>query len=310
LHAPKRRPPSPWKGLLQHTIDTSESLAAKQLKRSLTYDGFGNVKTITLDSADGTAADRQTEFFYNAPGHLGHLPSSISRYISGEPAHTESFTWNYHLTLPLTHTAAVGVPATQWSYDDLGRLSRETRSDGTFTDFVLNMDYVGQMQNSIPARVLSGSDGSATWEYFDSYGRVVGGETRLNDNWNWSVQRFFYDEAGNLDKETQPFIWGEPEYQVDYAHDLLGAARKRTDRSARPSLRVRSRRSPTPGSRRRSQPPAIPATRRPSLCAMRSAATSRSRPGLEATPPTAAARAARTPSRASPACSRTPTPTT
>jgi YD repeat-containing protein len=29
-------------------------------------------------------------------------------------------------------------------------------------------------------------------------------------------------ETGNLDKETQPFLWGDPEYQVDYAHDILG----------------------------------------------------------------------------------------
>jgi hypothetical protein len=91
---------------LQYTINTSEPLASKQLKENFTYDAFGNVKTNTLDSADGTAADRQTEFFYDTPGHPGHLPSSIKRYISGESAHTESFTWDYNLALPLTRTGS------------------------------------------------------------------------------------------------------------------------------------------------------------------------------------------------------------
>jgi YD repeat-containing protein len=37
-----------------------------------------------------------------------------------------------------------------------------------------------------------------------------------------SAKRFFYDDDGDLSAETQPFIWGDPEFPITYVRDLLG----------------------------------------------------------------------------------------
>src|SRR5688572_29694590 len=147
---------------LQSTVNTSESVASKQLKESFTFDGYGNVKTITLDSADGTAADRKTELFYDTPGHLGHLPSSIKRYIAGEPEHTDSFTYDYALVLPLTHTS-VGGNVTLFAYDDLGRPTQLTRPDGTYSQFLRDAELIEYFENSVPAEAVLDSDTGIVW---------------------------------------------------------------------------------------------------------------------------------------------------
>ncbi len=207
---------------LQYTTDTSETDAAKQLKESVTYDGFGNVKTITLNSANGGASnERKTEFFYDTPGHLGHLPSSIKRYITGESVHTESFTHDYNLVLPLTHTAYGSV--TSVVYDDLGRPTQLNRPDGTYSQFLRDTQMIGYFENSVPYEGVLDSDNGIVWNYFDSYGRIVGTQPRQVKDWNFiAAKRWFYDERGNLSSETQPFLWGGPEYSIVYQHDMLG----------------------------------------------------------------------------------------
>jgi YD repeat-containing protein len=79
---------------LDFETDNSETDQNKQLKASYTYDSWGNVTSITLDSANGSASDRKTEYVYDTAGHLGHFPRQVKRYQDAENPHTVSMTWD------------------------------------------------------------------------------------------------------------------------------------------------------------------------------------------------------------------------
>jgi RHS repeat-associated protein len=215
---------------IEYSIDLSEANQSRQLKTSLTYDVYGNVKTITLNSANGLTpsgqpvSPRVTEFFYDAPNHPGHLPSSIRRHINGEYAHKEFFTWDYDLILPLSHKdTEVDGRITYFQYDNFGRLKELTRPDGSIRTFYRTIDYIDYFDSNIEGTAFSDSDGNVEWTFLDSFGRRVGYQKKLISNWTRiSAMRWFYDQAGTLDKQTQPFIWFENEYLIDYTHDILG----------------------------------------------------------------------------------------
>lgn len=200
---------------LENSTNTSEVAQDDQLKTSFSYDSFGNTKTITRNSANNSAANRKTEFFYDTPGHVGQLPSSTKQYIGGTD-YTELYTWDYRFATPASHTAA-GGQLTSWQYDELGRVSREDRPDSTYTTWIrgLCVTCIGSADGlyfdyEIP------SNGMPVSTYFDSYGRKF-----AMQNYNLGVaERTWRDHLGRVEELVLPYETGAPVYSVNYDYDL------------------------------------------------------------------------------------------
>ncbi len=200
------------------STNASESSTALQLKTTLTYDGYGNVKTVTRDSVDGTAADRKTEYFYD---QWGQFAESEKAYVDGKPDPVLTYSWDYSLNLPSSFENAQGQTTT-WQYNEIGRLEKETRPDGTYSDFTyvtcIDCWSTGRGRFYINR---ADSDGLVTRDYRDRYGRSIGGYQYLPTGTR-SQQTVVFDNLGRIDKQYLPYVNGETSYFVDYEYDLLG----------------------------------------------------------------------------------------
>ncbi len=199
------------------TTNTSEASAALQLKTTLTYDAYGNVKTVINDSADGATADRKTELFYDQWGQHQERQKS---YIDNATDPETNFTWDYSLNQPLSFQDAQGH-VTSWEYDDLGRRIKTTRPDGTTSDIsfsdCIDCWVTGRGRFLI---TQTNSDGSDANDYRDRFGRSIGGWSRLPGGTTSNVQ-VDYDPLGRVSRQYQPWVGGESSYSATYAFDLL-----------------------------------------------------------------------------------------
>ena len=131
------------------------------------------------------------------------------------------YTWDYNLGVPLSIEDTQGR-ITTWEYDRLGRTTKETRSDGTYSDFTY-VDCVGCWSSNRGRYYVNrlDSDGLETRDYRDRYGRSIGGYRHLPTG-TQSREMYVYDSLGRLDAQYVPWVHGETAYIVDYDYDLLG----------------------------------------------------------------------------------------
>jgi len=197
--------------------DKSVSDLDYNLETTFTYDSYGNVKTITEDSANGAAADRQTEFFYDS---VGQFPTSQSFYISGQPTQTISRTFDYKLGLPLTETDVGGLQTT-FTYDIFGRRTGITRPDNTTSTTDYTACSTCWVSTAKYFATENESDGGWKTTHYDSFGRPVGIRTKLPDAAE-SRELFVYDARGQMTSRRLPYLDGETYYSATYAYDLIG----------------------------------------------------------------------------------------
>ncbi len=200
------------------TTDTSIADQDLQLRTTITYDGYGNIKTVIGDSANGTAADRKTEFFYDT---WGHLPLSQRFYVDGSTDPEPSSTWDYKTIVPLSATDA-GGRTTTWQYDDFGRRTSESRPNGTSStwSYVDCIDCV--IAGSGRFRIIRlDSDGFVSADYRDRFNRRIALSLDLPtgaQSWR-AIHR--YDAHGRLSFDYVPRVIGEPGYYRTFSYDLI-----------------------------------------------------------------------------------------
>ena len=198
------------------TINASETNAALQLKTTVSYDSYGNIKTVTRDSANGAAADRKAELFYD---QWGHLVDSETSYVDSTTDSVISQTWDYRFGLPLTLTSTQGQ-TTSYLYDSFGRPTNETNPDGTSTTIAyancVDCWIAGSGRFSI---TRTESDGFVELDTRDRYGRQIGLQRSLSSG-ALAKSTTVYDARGRVSTRYAPWVSGETPYSTTYTYDL------------------------------------------------------------------------------------------
>jgi RHS repeat-associated protein len=115
------------------TLVTEPSSSLYKVTESFTYDAFGNINTDTVTGIGMTA--RQTTVNWTSAGSTtGQFPMNVT---DPSGAYTQfNYDFNYGLRSSLTdpNSSTSSPIVTQWQYaDGFGRLTQETRPDGTQT---------------------------------------------------------------------------------------------------------------------------------------------------------------------------------
>ncbi len=198
------------------TTNASETSTAQQLKTTLTYDSYGNIKTLTRDSANGATTDRKTEFFYDQWGHFVETEKS---YVDNATDSVVAQTWDYRYGLPLVLTNTQGQ-TTSYLYDSFGRVTKETTADGKST----SVAYSNCIDCWITGRgrfkiTRTESDGFVELDTRDYYGRQIGLQRSLSGG-TLARSTTVYDARGRVSKRYAPWVYGETPYSTTYTYDL------------------------------------------------------------------------------------------
>lgn len=202
---------------LASQVDGPPASASQQLRATYAYDAQGRTTTVTLQDAAGQLPPRQTRYEY-APGDP--QPIAESALITGESDLTVTHTWHPGLGLVTARVNPQGRPSS-WTYDDFGRLLRESRSPGS-TQYSYTACGPCFAPNARYAVRLVRSDGSWTESQHDSRGRIVGRSSELPDG-RISRQLLEYEATGRLARQSTPFVDGAAQvYWTTYQYDRLG----------------------------------------------------------------------------------------
>ncbi|MGH8137883.1 MAG: toxin TcdB middle/N-terminal domain-containing protein, partial [Steroidobacteraceae bacterium] len=190
---------------------------------SVACGNVSQVDVIGLNPGGSAMTTRTTKFGYGA---LCEVPETVTN------AQTEQtlLTYNYTYGLPASRKDP-NTLQTLWTYDDFGRLSKETRPDGTYTTLTVVACNAGNSYCSVPdlrsaiARVDLASNGSAMHAanlYFDGLDRQ-----RYDEEQNMTGALTYrsitdYDALGNTQYQYGPFFPTGTEIYHQYTRDLLG----------------------------------------------------------------------------------------
>lgn len=207
-------------GLLTKEIIEPDQ-AQYRLDTTYTHDAFGNRQTITVSSpATGEAAiaTRSTTTTYDPKGQF---PVNIVNALG----HTETKTFDTRFGA-VTNLTGPNALTTAWQYDGFGRKMRETRADGTFTQWtydgcdaacpadgvyrIVTQVFGGGVQ-SAPARI----------SYFDRLNREVRVATQGFDG-RWIYKDTQYDSRGQVAQVSRPYFAENVAYWSRSEYDDLG----------------------------------------------------------------------------------------
>lgn len=113
---------------------------------------------------------------------------------------------------------------TSWTYDTFGRITGETRSDGTSTTLArvsCNGAVPACGSGGVVRTDITNSDGSRSWSDIDALEREVSGGRAGFDGTAvvWSKS---YNNRGELAYESVPHFVNDPTYHVTYTYDSVG----------------------------------------------------------------------------------------
>ncbi len=203
--------------LSEEVANAGTSLA---LKKTYAYDGHGNKIKETISGTGVTTAT--TTFGYSADG-------KFQTKVINAAGLSETRTYDPRFGVVKTLTGPNGLTTT-WTYDGLGRKTKEVRADGTVSTWshlwyqggVLNSRYVYYI-----IQTASGMPSSNT--YYDSLGRET---TAFHVTLNGKRLRTslkFYNAKGELYKEALPYIEGvDTVGYINTSYDKYGRATKVT----------------------------------------------------------------------------------
>jgi len=193
-----------------------------RLDTTYAFDAFGNRKTITVSSpATGTAAiaTRSSSTTYDTKGQF---PVTQTNALG----HAESKTFDARFGTVAGLTGPNNL-TTAWQYDGFGRKTRETRADGTFTQWTYAVCdaacpaygiYRIVTQVFAPGGVQAAPVSVA---YFDRMNREVRSAAQAFDG-RWVYKDTEYDGQGRVAKASRPYFAGGAVYWSTSNYDDLG----------------------------------------------------------------------------------------
>jgi RHS repeat-associated protein len=195
------------------------------------YDFCGNRSsmTVTGHEPDGTVMpSRTTTFDY---GTRCQLPERFTNALQ----QSERTTWDYTVGVAVSHSDANGI-ATTWDLDDYGRVVKETRADGTYS----NVAYTGCNATScwgdpdlrLLVRTTDYANDAATvvarQVFRDGYGRDrLSKSTHAFGRWVTDA-RVEYDALGRVTFSANPYS-ATDNGGTSSTYDLLDRVKTRTE---------------------------------------------------------------------------------
>lgn len=227
-------------GLLsKEIIEPDAANVQSRLDTAYTHDTFGNRTAVTVGSpATGAAAivARTTTTAYDAKGQF---PVTTANAL----AHSETQAFDPRFGTVTSLTGPNGLTTT-WQYDDFGRKTRETRADGTFTqwtyaacDAACPADGVYRIVTQTFGGGVQSAPVSVT--YFDRLNRERRAAAQGFDG-TWIYKDTVYDGQGRVQKISRPYFAGQSEYWITSEYDELGRLLKvfEPDDPVNPALSV------------------------------------------------------------------------
>ncbi|MEM6649828.1 MAG: RHS repeat-associated core domain-containing protein [Pseudomonadota bacterium] len=228
----------PVTGLLEtETVEPGDSQF--ELVTTHGYDDYGNSTSVTTAHGASVVASRQITSRTSSVtfGTKGQFPTSVTNALG----HTESSIYDAKFGVATSTTGPNGL-TTSSTYDELGRPSRETRADGTYTDYAYeycsgvvsgpNFDiYSGTcpthatyVVTAIPKDDQNQPNGPFVRTFNDSHGREVASETQGFDGALIRVKTE-YNNLGQTARESLPYYVNQglnSDAWTDYTLDDLG----------------------------------------------------------------------------------------
>ncbi len=190
------------------------------------YDAFGNVNSELIAPAGMTSRTRLKSF-----GTSGFNPESLTNEI-GEQTQQQ---WEPARGLLLSQSDPNGL-VTARQYDSMGRKTRETRPDGTYTNWdwyycASGCDPRVRMYVSINEYGIGGGWLGQTVDYFDKFDQPL-----VSYRWSsmlgaasYSLTGRWYDSVGRVTAEYFPFLNGAASTPYEsMGYDALGRVSSRT----------------------------------------------------------------------------------
>jgi RHS repeat-associated protein len=204
--------------LLSETLEPDAPASTNlTLTTAYGYDAYGNRSTVTVTGAAPSSA-RTTTTTYDT---RGRFPVSVTNALG----HTQTTTYNETLGVPATTTDPNGLTTT-WTHDSLGRVTSETRPDGTQTLTALRWAGRSAPPGALTVVETESTGAAPAAAFQDRLGRAIY-EVSINPgtfdgNPRITGIRTDYDNRGRVTQTTIPAYLHTPdEAAVQNYYDAL-----------------------------------------------------------------------------------------
>jgi len=201
------------------SITTEPSSSSYAVTKSLGYDAFGNVNSVTV-TGTGMAGRTSTVDW----GATGQFPVTLRDPLSnslGSAGYKTVKGYDYNLGVQTSEVvqsadgSVANAPPVSWQYDPFGRRQLETRPDGTYTSWTYN-DCASSggcffgSHGLIVGQAVQSTDGSvqtdgSTW--LDQMGRAVLSTSRALAAGAYTKSGAQYDNFGRVRVRDIPCAW-------------------------------------------------------------------------------------------------------
>lgn len=191
---------------------------SQQLMAYRQWNSAGQLLHLIRLPLDGSAPPRRTTWTYD---DWSDHPRTETAAIDGQASPTVAFSWNDALDVELARTSPRGR-TTRWTWDDFGRLRKETPADGPATTYGYSRcdDTCFNARGEYQVRAVR-DDGLASTTIFDRYGRTVGRESSLARG-QTRREQIEFDALGRPVRQTVPHVAGEPEFWIQASFEVGG----------------------------------------------------------------------------------------